>query len=120
MRLIIYSIFSFVFMVSFCFGKSDVKESSTGIGVGVITCYEFLHPGNSGYENRDIVFMSWAQGFMSAKNVYGGYSVDLSTIDVKEQIVALKVFCEEHKRKLFVHAVESLYQELYEKGKQEK
>jgi hypothetical protein len=120
MRLILYSIFCFGFMIGVCFGGSSAKESNTGSGVGVITCYEFLHPGNSGYENRDIVFLSWAQGFMTAKNVYGDYKVDLFTMGIKEQIVAVKVFCEEHKRKLFVHAVESLYQELYEKGKQEK
>jgi len=116
MRIIIFSIFVFTFLY-----ESSFAGNKIGVGPGVITCYEFLHP-TKGYEGRgrDDSFLYWAQGYMTSKNIYSETNIHLSTIDIDEQIVIMKVYCEEHKRDRVYDAVEFLYNELYKKGKQEK
>jgi hypothetical protein len=115
--------YSFVLLISSyisCFAESNKKDEFTAVGIGVTYCYEFLHPGDQSYTNREASYMGWAQGFMSAKNVYTKNNIDLLFIDPKEQMIILKIFCEENKRKLFGNAVEHLYSELYQKSQQEK
>jgi hypothetical protein len=115
MRHILYC-FLFLF---FLIGKV-YAENAIGIGWGVFTCYEFLHPSrDEDFRGRDMEFMNWAQGYMSAKNLYSRTNISLK-YDLKEQIVILKIYCEEHKRDMFYLSVENLYEELSKKGKQEK
>jgi hypothetical protein len=120
----LYSFIFVVFTTSICFSETGKKESNPFIfhsaGLGAVTCYEFLHPGQMDFIGRDFTVLAWVQGYMTAKNYYSDYDVALLTLNVDEQIVIIKIYCEEHKRDKVRNAAEYLYGELYKKGKQEK
>lgn len=93
------------------------KEKADVIGWGAFTCYEFINPSKEkNFIGRDRLFFSWAQGYMSAFNVLShNDNVDFFSIDPAEQLVILKVFCEDNKLKAFAISVENLYLELLKK-----
>lgn len=122
MRLFYVLIFM-VFSTSICFAENDKKESNKSftVGWGTITCYDFLHPGyQKDFAGRDLAVFAWIQGFMTAKNYYTNDDVALLSLDIDEQLVIIKVYCEEHKRNKVIYAADYLYGELYKKSKQEK
>ena len=81
------------------------------MGVGVVKCYEFIDKSKDNFL-RDNAFLSWAQGYMTAVNTYTGIDVDLTTINVEEQLVIMKDFCEKNKRSFVAESVEYLMKEL--------
>jgi hypothetical protein len=96
-----------------CFAENE--KPKYGIGWGVFTCYEFIHPkAGEDYVERDYMFFAWAQGYMSAKNMYSKTNIPLK-YDPNEQLVIMKTYCEEHKRNPVAYAVEYLYNELSDK-----
>jgi hypothetical protein len=118
-------LYSFILLISThisCFAETDKKMNDSFVaGAGAIICYDFIHPKKENdYVGRDNVFLTWAQGYMSAYNQLGDKneeSVNLGIISLEEQIVILKIYCEDHKRNSFWGAAINLYSELYKKGK---
>lgn len=109
MRLSFFTII-FILLNSLCYAESSNKKS-TGMGVGIVKCYELIDKSKD-YFMRNHMFLSWAQGYMSAVNAYTAMDVDLNTIDTEEQLVIMKDFCEKNKRSLVVESVEYLMMEL--------
>jgi hypothetical protein len=103
-----------IMAIKICFAESNEgKKSYHTIGVGTVICYDFLHPSDGKQSStRDAIFMSWAQGYMSAKNLYSEYNTILGSMDIDEQLVIIKIYCEEHKRNVVLFAVDNLYTEL--------
>lgn len=118
-----YMLIFMVFSTKICFAENDKKESNKSftVGLGAITCYDFLYPGyQKDFSGRDFAVFAWIQGYMTAINYYTNNDVALLSLDVDEQLVIIKVYCEEHKRKKVIYAADYLYGELLKKSKQEK
>ena len=109
MRLSFFTII-IILLSSLCYAESSNKKS-TGMGVGVVKCYEFIDTSKD-YFLRHNIFLAWAQGYMTAVNAYTAIDVDLSTINVEEQLVIMKDFCEKNKRSFVVESVAYLMKEL--------
>ncbi len=108
----------FILFTGFAYAENYSDKLYPAVGFGTITCYEYLHPNRErDFVGRGIHIFSWAQGFMSGKNVYGEYNIDLLSISIEEQEVIMKVYCEEHKRDSVAKAVEFLHEELWRKSK---
>lgn len=82
----------------------------SGAGFGTVSCYDFLHPAEGKeLSNREAIFFTWAQGFMTGKNATSAEDVDLFALDVDEQKSIIKIYCEKHKRDSFTYASDFLY-----------
>ena len=87
MRLSFFTIIV-ILLSSLCYAESSNKKY-TFVGYGVVKCYEFIDKSKD-YYLRDLLFHSWALGFMTAKNTYAGVDVDL-TIEINGFVKAFMV-----------------------------
>ena len=109
MRLSFFTIIV-ILLSSLCYAESSNKKYLF-VGVGAAKCYEFIDKSKD-YHLRDMIYLSWAQGFMTATNTYTGISVDLTSISNEEQIVIMKDYCEKNKRSSVADSVDNLMMEL--------
>jgi hypothetical protein len=81
------------------------------MGVGLSPCAEFAKLSKRSPAN-EMIFYSWAQGFISAANfsrlMQGGDSVNVSATSQEEQRRQLRDFCNTHPLKEFRDAVADL------------
>lgn len=110
MRLSFFTIIV-ILLSSFCYAESSNKKYYS-VGAGAAKCYEFIDNSKDYNLRRDKLYLSWAQGFMTATNTFTGISVDLTTINVEEQLVIMKDFCEKNKRSFVSDSVQYLMMEL--------
>ena len=109
MRLSFFTII-IILLSSLCYAESSNKKYYS-VGAGAAKCYEFID-NSKDYNLRDKLYLSWAQGFMTATNTFTGISVDLTTISNEEQIVIMKDYCEKNKRSFVSDSVQYLMKEL--------
>jgi len=112
-----YSLLFFILFTNISLAENSNDKISTAGGIGVMSCYEYLKSNRYDFGGKDyFIVLAWAQGFMSAKNTYANYKVDLFSLDIEEQIIVIRLFCEEHKRSKIYNAIDFLYEELWRKG----
>ena len=86
-------------------------EHAEEMGVGLTPCADFteMSKGNPGTE---IIFYSWAQGFISAANrsrlMQGGDSANVAALTFEQQTGQLRAYCKAHPLQEYMYAVADL------------
>ncbi len=85
-------------------------------GAGTAKCSDFLKFYTSGSNTDVLVFLSWAQGYMSGLNAadmrYGGHGRDLSSISTEDEQQFLRDYCAEHTGDDIASASINLYKQM--------
>lgn len=85
-------------------------------GVGAATCAQFAKLYQGDPKNTGLIFLSWAQGFLSGWNIGQADSkvltLDLSVESAADQETFVREFCDQHPLKNYVEAVTALAAEL--------
>ena len=86
-------------------------EHAEEMGVGLTPCTDF-NKMSKGKPSTEIVFYSWAQGFISAANrsrlMQGGDSANVAAMTFEEQTGRLRAYCKAHPLEDFMYAVADL------------
>ncbi|MGQ0742177.1 MAG: hypothetical protein ACT4OG_07785 [Alphaproteobacteria bacterium] len=87
-------------------------------GVGISTCAQFAQLYRDDPENIELIYFSWAQGFMSGMNGVllrnGESGRNLNSMSVESQQRHLRAYCDKHPLAVYIDAVGNLFQELDE------
>ena len=90
-------------------------KKGAGRGVGTGTCVQFGQLYKSDPKNIDLIYTSWAQGFMSGWNFSTLPSYrDLGASTAESQMMRIRNYCDEHPLVPFVKAVLEVYLSLPE------
>jgi hypothetical protein len=93
-------------------GSSATAEPAMGAGVGTYSCKEFTR-ASAGDEARELLYFSWAQGWMTAWNLsqmqVGKPARDLSAPPIPDQRAFLAKWCASHPSELYMKGVYELY-----------
>jgi hypothetical protein len=91
---------------------SPAAEPAVGAGVGTYSCKEFTR-ASAGDEARELLYFSWAQGWMTAWNLDQMQAKeptrDLSQPSIADQRVFLSKWCASHPTELYMKGVYDLY-----------
>jgi hypothetical protein len=93
---------------------AEAEEAFFITGPGVATCGRFNEEYAKNWE-IEAFFYSWGQGWMSAANlalsVTAGKpsATDLGAMSMKEEMLSVRVYCEENPLKYYENAVIDLY-----------
>ena len=86
-------------------------------GAGTAKCSDFIKFYLSGSNSDVLVFLSWAQGYMSGLNAAdmrsGGHGRDLSSISTEDEQQFLHDYCQEHPTDDVASAAISLYKQMH-------
>jgi len=86
-------------------------------GAGTAKCSDYLKFYQSGSTTDALVFLSWAQGYMSGLNAsemrYGGHGRDLASISTEDEQQFLHDYCQEHTGDDIASASISLYKQMH-------
>jgi hypothetical protein len=91
----------FLFVVLFALGTVQAKAQDHTIkGVGASTCGEFASQYGQNPSATELVYFSWAQGFMTGRNVGAlaghGNAKGLDSIPFDDQQRAVRDYCNGH------------------------
>jgi hypothetical protein len=93
-------------------GSPAAAEPAVGAGVGTYSCQEFTR-ASAGDEERELLYFSWAQGWMTAWNLEqvqaGKPTRDLSAPSIADQRGFLSKWCAVHPTELYMKGVYELY-----------
>ena len=93
-------------------GSPAAAEPAAGAGVGTYSCSEFTR-ASAGDEERELLYFSWAQGWMTAWNLgqmqAGKPTHDLSAPPIPDQRAFLSKWCASHPTELYMKGVYALY-----------
>lgn len=86
-------------------------------GAGTAKCSDFLKFYQTGSSSDVLVFLSWAQGYMSGLNAAdmrsGGHGRDLSSISTEDEQQFLHDYCQEHPTDDVASASINLYKQMH-------
>ena len=93
---------------------SLAREEAAWAGVGTTSCANFASQFRKDPQLAEVIFMTWAQGFMSGLNTQylpPHASTDLLSTDYPSdrQAVFIRSYCDNHPLKDFVQAVMELW-----------
>ena len=98
-----------------CATMPAAGEPAVGSGVGTYSCAEFTRAA-AGDESREMLYFSWAQGWMTAWDLEemsaGKLARDLSQPPVPTQRAFLVTWCSTHPTELYMKGVYQLYETL--------
>ena len=103
---------------------AQAKDLIAGMGVGYMTCTQFANFYKDDAEGVETEFLDWAEGFMSGVNfgnftdehAVPGKTVNLATMELKEQKAFLRRYCDQHPLAQYVDAVLHLMMEMHFRG----
>ena len=107
--------------IMFTQAVASVRERAATKGVGAQSCAQFGKDREKSSERWELVYFSWAEGYMSALNtalifLYGidknDMSTDLRKWSVDKQEVFIRSYCAEHPLKDYREAVEALFSDM--------
>ena len=85
-------------------------------GAGTAKCSDFLKFYQNSSTTDELVFLSWAQGYMSGLNAadmrYGGHGRDLASISTDDEQQFLHDYCVEHTGDDLASATIALYKQM--------
>ena len=85
-------------------------------GVGAVTCGEFARQYSIRPDFAELMFLTWAEGYMSARNdlLFTDRKEfrDLNSKSDEEQFAHLRLYCDQHPLSNFVDAVYDLSEQL--------
>jgi hypothetical protein len=93
--------------------RLSAQEEWAMWGLGVHTCAEFTEQYQHGPNDVEQLYFLWAQGYMSATNIFRATFLKMPWIDYKAiptdvQKKYLRSFCEHNPRKMYLDAVADL------------
>ena len=87
------------------------SEHAEEMGVGLTPCADFTKM-SKGKPATEMIFYSWAQGFISAANrsrlMQGGDSANVAALTFEQQTGQLRAYCKTHPLQDFMYAVADL------------
>jgi hypothetical protein len=97
----------------FASSPSSAQEEWAMWGIGVHTCAEFAEHYQHGPNDVEEMYFLWAQGYMSATNIFRATFLKMPWIDYKAvpsdvQKKYLRTFCERNPSKMYMDAVADL------------
>jgi hypothetical protein len=99
-------------------GTQAAADGMAVQGAGTATCGEFAQVYRLDPSRTELVFGSWAQGFVSGQNrvtLHSGRYVDLSENKIEGQNAYLRRYCDEHPLAPFYKGVIEYYGTLPER-----
>ncbi|MGB8630218.1 MAG: hypothetical protein WCD69_12635 [Xanthobacteraceae bacterium] len=100
-----------VALAATCFGVTPAHAADqqwTFMGVGTETCAQFAREYMKNPEQTDLVFFSWAQGYMSAINDFISPKKVLNSMPTFEQRVRVHDYCQQHPSDRYAQAIPPL------------
>lgn len=101
-----------VAVLLFCLVDTALAQSGNVVGIGTGTCGDFAGHYRRDSKTYELLYFTWAQGFISATNLtlYFGkqetYQLDPNSVEVYQAFV--RRFCDQHPLKAYVDAVVAL------------
>jgi hypothetical protein len=82
------------------YAKPKMKDDTFLMGAGMQSCGSFAETYRQSPTMAETLFFSWAQGFMSATNIYrivaGNNAKNLNAISVEAQQARIRTYCDVH------------------------
>ena len=93
---------------------ATAAEKIIAMGAGLQSCAEFAKAYRED-ASSEIVYFSWAQGYITASNLCPGFLTDLSAMSVDAQKRRIRAFCDQRPLKNYLDAAEAVFRELSKK-----
>jgi hypothetical protein len=89
------------------------QPSALVMGIGAKTCAGFAEEYRQDPDHWEIIYFSWAQGWMSGVNTANIQTArNVNSVPVPDQKMYLRRYCDEHPSDNYVDAVVQLFQML--------